>query len=523
MATKKSSKKNGKKGSSRKSDSKKKKSSQTSGSDDAKKKGGGQSRRAKVRRKKPAARKGRRPKETRESMSERTDLPTASRFDNFADLAQRRAEGYMVVLPRMLRGNERRMHVRQTLREDHRQRIYKSRPDADAKFSKLCSSTYSFFRGTSLLFYRDMAGEDAWMPTVLTLGDVHPENFGVMPSSDNTPIFAVNDFDEAYYAPFTWDLKRGAVGFMVAAEEQGLSKKVRRKIVKHLVRGYLDGIEGFAKDDSERDVQTRIDNAPELIRNLLKDAQRDRENWLAKYLDPKRERFIASEELVPQTSRIGEFQSLVDQYRKDHVTNAPSRAGEFEVKDVAEKKGSGTASLGLPRFYVLLEGPSSDGTDDLILEMKQARRSSLAGLAPPSQYEEDGEADRVVNAQAVHLVGGDPFYGKVSIEGQSFLVRERSPFKREVDLASLSKKEWRTYADICGHSLAQAHALADESGSIKGDVEPRILEAVGNQDLFVDDILRFAQESFDRVHIDHKGFIEDFGLGAFETIDVIYD
>lgn len=48
-----------------------------------------------------------------------------------------------------------------------------------------------------------MAGDDAWMPTVLTLGDVHPENFGVMPNADNVPIFSVNDFDEAYYAPFT--------------------------------------------------------------------------------------------------------------------------------------------------------------------------------------------------------------------------------------------------------------------------------------------------------------------------------
>ncbi len=47
------------------------------------------------------------------------------------------------------------------------------------------------------------------MPSVMALGDVHPENFGVMPDRNGAPIFGVNDFDETIYAPFTWDIKRG--------------------------------------------------------------------------------------------------------------------------------------------------------------------------------------------------------------------------------------------------------------------------------------------------------------------------
>ncbi|MBA2483961.1 MAG: DUF2252 domain-containing protein [Nitrosomonas sp.] len=451
------------------------------------------------------------------------DLPTASRYENFAKLAQRRSEGDIVMLPSMLRGNARRRHVRQTLREDHTQRIYKHHTGAKAKFAKLCGSLYSFFRGTCLLFYRDMAGEDAWMPTVLALGDVHPENFGVMPSSDNTPIFGVNDFDEAYYAPFTWDLKRGAVGFLIAAKEQGLKKKFGRKAAKALVKGYLDGIKEFAKNDSERDVQVRIDNAPKLIRELLEETQRNREEWLENYLGPKREYFIASDEVVPLTGRIEEFQKIMTKYREDSVSALPARAGNLVVKDVAEKKDSGTASLGLPRYYILIKGPTADGTDDLILEMKQARRSALAGLAPPSQYQEDSEAGRVVNAQAVHLVGGDPFYGKAELNGQSFLVRERSPYKTEIDLEDLSKDEWCEYARICGRSLAQAHALADDSGAVKGNVEARILDSVGIRKLFVCDILNFADEMARRINKDHIAFVEDYKLGAFKTIDFVYD
>lgn len=446
----------------------------------------------------------------------------ASRFDSFRELAHCRAAGQMVLLPRNLPPEDRRLHVRQTLREDHRERIHRTR-SADAKFEKLAGSVFSFFRGTCLLFYRDMAGEDAWMPTVLTLGDVHPENFGVMPSSDNTPIFGVNDFDEAYYAPFTWDIKRGAVGFMLAAREEGVHRKKQRRIIQRFVTGYLDAMTEFASDGSEVDLQIRLDNSPPLIQKLLKDSQEDRNEWLEEYLDSDRQRFEASEEIVPVSSRIEEFQQIVDRYRKENKLEPSDRAGDLHVKDVAQKKGSGTASLGLPRYFVLLEGPSKDGRDDLILEFKQARRSALAGLAPKSQYEQHGEADRVVNAQAVHLVGGDPFYGHATIDEQSFLVRERSPFKNDIDLDDLSKKQWKSYAEICGRSLAQAHALADDSGAVEQDIEPLILEAVGEHELFINDICRFAEDAIERIYSDHKHFVADHRLGAFKTIDRAYE
>jgi uncharacterized protein (DUF2252 family) len=408
------------------------------------------------------------------------------------------------------------------LREDHQYRIHDRSEEAAAKFDKLAGSLFSFFRGTALLFYRDMAGEDAWMPTVLTLGDVHPENFGVMPSADNSPIFGVNDFDEAYYAPFTWDLKRGATGFLVAAKEEGVGRKKRRKIARKLVRGYLDGVEDFARQASEVDHQMRIDNSPELIRDLLEDAREDRAEWLTDYVGDKRRRFAADDEIVPVTSRVDEFAEVVARYAADHVHDLPERAGDLTLKDVAERKGAGTASLGLPRYYLLFEGPSRDGRDDFVLEMKQARRSALAGLVPPSGYERRGHADRVLNAQMVQLVGGDPFYGTVEFGGASFLVRERSPFKDDIDLDDLSKSQWRTYAKVCGRALAQAHALADDSGDIEHDIEPQILDAVGDRALFVDDIVRYAEEAAVRLERDHEHFRRDHALGAFRIVDRVY-
>ncbi|MBM6404425.1 DUF2252 domain-containing protein [Phycicoccus sp. CSK15P-2] len=449
---------------------------------------------------------------------------SASRFEAFTALAEARAKGEMVPLPRVLTGHDRRVHVRQTLREDHRSRISDRSEDARAKFDKLAGSLYSFFRGTGLLFYRDMAGEDAWMPTVLCLGDVHPENFGVMPSADNVPFFGVNDFDEAYYAPFTWDVKRGAVGFLVAAEvEGGLSPKRRRKAARSFVEGYVDGMTRFAKDGDETRHQVRLDNAPPLVKALLEDSLNQRSTWLAKkYHDEYGRGFKASRKLVPQSRRIPEFQEVVDRVVRENDMEVPDRAGAMKVKDVAARVAQGTASLGLTRYYVMLEGPTGDGSDDVILELKQARRSALAGLAPPTEFGVDGTGERITEAARVQLVNGDCFFGHVEFEDLSFMTRERSPYKNEIDLDELSKKEWADYARLCGQTLAHAHALSDDAGERDVDIEPLILDAIGSPELFVADILGFAGEAADRVRADHEHFRADHALGAFTSVDRVF-
>lgn len=454
----------------------------------------------------------------------RDDEAEATRFEAFAQLAAARARGEMVPLPRHLEGNDRRLHVRQTLREDHRNRITAQDEETAAKFDEVAKSTYKFFRGTCLLFYRDMAGEDAWMPTVLALGDVHPENFGVMPSADNVPIFGVNDFDEAYYAPFTWDLKRGAVGFMLAAEVEGdLGSKKQRKIAERFVRGYCDGIADFRRPEVEEGHQVRLDNAPELIRDLIEDAVQDRNEWLLDdHHDEYRRGFRVDEEHVPVSSRRDEFQDILERLVEQNEITVPDRAGDLRVKDVALRKGAGTQSLGLPRYYVLVEGPRGDGTDDLVIELKRARRSALAGLAP-SSINVEGMADRISHAQTVQLTRGDVFYGHVDIDGHSFMARERAPYRDDIDLDDLSKKEWKRYAEICGRALAHAHAGSDDdAGAVGGDVEPRIVEAIGERALFIDDVVRFAEEASDRVRTDHEHFLADHELGAFRRVDRAY-
>ena len=445
-------------------------------------------------------------------------VPLGDLVEQYAALADAYANGVCVMRPVDLRGYRRRQHVRQTIVEDHAFRIDQKAQGAKEKFAKLSGSLFSFFRGTSLLFHRDMAGEDARMPTVLALGDVHPENFGVMPNADNVPIFGVNDFDDVHYAPFTWDLKRGTTGFILASEEiGGRSEKTQDKIARRFIRGYQEALEHYARRGTESTEEMRPDNSPKIIRRLFAEAEKTRESWLRdRYLDERGRGFRANDELTPISSRVGEFQALIDGLAEANSIDKGGRAGGLKVKDVALRHGQGTASLGLARYYCLLEGPSANATDDLIIEFKRARRSALHGLVPESDFDAGDKGDRIAHGQSVHLAQGDVFYGSVEIDGMSFMSRERAPFRDDIDLDDLSKKSWKHYARACGQALAQAHARSDDAGQLDYDIEPSILEAMQPVDLFIDDILGFAREARQRLRRDHAYFKQDYALGAFD-------
>ena len=95
-------------------------------------------------------------------------------------------------------------------------------------------------------------------------------------------------------------------------------------------------------------------------------------------------------------------------------------------------------------------------------------------------------------------------------------MRERSPFKDDVDVEDLDEDAMETYADLCGRALAQPHARSDDdTGVMEGDAEREILGAVDGP-VFTDDVVRFAQSAARRVKRDWKHFKADHALGAFD-------
>src|SRR3982750_56421 len=107
------------------------------------------------------------------------------------------------------------------------------------KFRKMAASPFAFYRGSACVFYADVQGTpDAFLDertaAVWIHGDLHAENFGTYMNATGTLVFNVNDFDEAYVGPFTWDLKR----FAASAALIGYAKALSDDQISELVRVY---------------------------------------------------------------------------------------------------------------------------------------------------------------------------------------------------------------------------------------------------------------------------------------------
>src|SRR5262245_54609404 len=94
-------------------------------------------------------------------------------------------------------------------------------PDVEYKHAQMSDphDPFPFFRGT---YYRwsslwpETCPNEADAPSVLSVSDLHVENFGTWRDADGRLCWGVNDFDEADDLPYTNDLVRLAASTQIA-------------------------------------------------------------------------------------------------------------------------------------------------------------------------------------------------------------------------------------------------------------------------------------------------------------------
>ena len=424
--------------------------------------------------------------------------------------------------PTQLNGKERSSHVIQSLL-DYNKGIIENNPlGATIKFTKLSTSPFIFMRGTADLMYQDLFGTDADKPLILCIGDVHLENYGVMETNDGSLLWGPNDFDEANFAPFTWDVKRGATSVILAALDNSFSKKKGQQFAYEFSEAYLDTIH-LALDQKTPQNSLDEENSPKIIRKLIKEAAKvNVQKWLQhNYLDPNAStpRFKNTDEI----ERIEEGEEVLQPYIQkslNHYLNSLREQGKkvpqtIKVWDIATKVGSGTGSIGLWRYYALVENMDEKKDNLLILEIKQERPSVLAPYVGGSLLNFQSEGSRVAYAENINLPDANPYYGYTEIEGISYLVRERSPYKKRVALDTLKKKSFLKYAEACGNALAIAHLQSD---TILSQIYPNTAEAILDSiqpTTFSIDLSGFAANMASTVRQDWKYFKKAFRNGMF--------
>ncbi len=105
-------------------------------------------------------------------------------------------------------------------------RLKLRRDDLDYKHDQMAADTFSFLRAS---FYRwaqlwpEELPELSEAPRVMSVGDLHVENFGTWRDVEGRLVWGVNDFDESTTLPYTQDLVRLATSAGLAAAEGHLN------------------------------------------------------------------------------------------------------------------------------------------------------------------------------------------------------------------------------------------------------------------------------------------------------------
>jgi len=144
------------------------------------------------------------------------------------------------------------------------------KPDLRLKHQHMAESPFPFLRAT---FYRWMqilpqvCPDLCRAPRVLSVGDLHVENFGTWRDIEGRLVWGVNDFDEAAELPFTNDLVRLAVSALLAGEAGHLSLKT-----KDACSVILDG---YRKSLSERGEPFVLEEEHKWLREIALNELRD--------------------------------------------------------------------------------------------------------------------------------------------------------------------------------------------------------------------------------------------------------
>lgn len=412
--------------------------------------------------------------------------------------------------------------VRHTRLDMRKQQLYKIFEDFDAKcmqlskedrldkYAKMVESPFRFFRGSAYLFYDDMTKipsvfhtdeeRPAWI-----MGDMHMDNFGAFQNESGDIVYDVNDFDEGYIGSYLYDILRMSISIALYMEEQGIANEGQEQAIHHFLESYVKQLRRFQQkiDDPSTLIFTK-DNTKGPVKRILKKLEERQRTHLLQditYINELGNRVFKIDEEVQVVSE--------DEYKKIRAV-----LPNYTIKDISIKYGSGTASIGLKRYYILVDGlTEASGVADLVLEMKEVRTAIPAYFLHYNKtfWENyDHQGARVVGTQrAMHHLE-DPTLDFVTMDGKEFYIRERSPYKKKVKPKNYKDiKEYFSTTKIMGKIAAKIHARADidHSHIFTYHSEDEILAAIGDyEELFIKANIKHAMHYKETVNSDYKIF-----------------
>ena len=396
------------------------------------------------------------------------------------------------------------------------------------RYGRMAASPFAFYRGAALVMATDLAATPHSGLTAQICGDSHLLNFGVFASPERRLVFDVNDFDETLPGPWEWDLKRLVASLVVASRDNGFDDTHARSVVRATTARYrtamrefaaapnlavwysnldADTIAGAIPDEKDRRRFRRAEAKAE-TRTSMREFRR-----LTEAVNGGR-RFVADPPLIVPVSElasvdhdaaISHLRSIMGGYRRTLQPDRRHLLEQFHLVDLA-RKVVGVGSVGLQAWIALMIG--RDGEDPLLLQVKQAEASVLERFLGASQAKNHGE--RVVGGQRLMQATSDIFLGwqrvidPYGVQRDHYL-RQLKDWKGSAEVSTMSPQRMAFYAELCGWTLARAHARTGDRIAIAS--------YLGKGDEFDTAMVDFAGDYADQNARDHQALLDAIAAG----------
>jgi uncharacterized protein (DUF2252 family) len=413
------------------------------------------------------------------------------------------------------------------LEEQGRNRLQELLP---IRYGRMLASPFAFYRGAAYLMASDLASAPSTNLQAQLCGDAHLSNFGGFAAPDRGIVISITDFDETLPGPFEWDVKRLATSFAVAGRACEFDDRERASIVAASVRAYRTAIREFATSHNLDLWYSRLDAAAVIghLRHgktrkrfaaaMEKAHGKDRMKAFAKLTEMvDGERRIVSD--PPIVVPIEDLMSTTEAHRLDDLIRGAlgsyGRSLQGDRRHLLEtyryahaaRKVVGVGSVGLRAWILLLLG--RDQNDPLFLQFKEAERSVLEPFLGASGYASHGQ--RVVEGQRLMQSATDVLLGFATVEGFTaqpldFYVRQLWDAKWSPEVESMDPGVMETYAQVCGQTLARAHARSGDAIAIGS--------YLGGGDAFDRALTSFAESYADQNERDYDTLLKAVATGT---------
>jgi len=306
------------------------------------------------------------------------------------------------------------------------------------KYEAMAENAFRFFRGTCHLFYEDLAVAEPLplSPLAWICGDLHIENFGSYKGDNKLVYFDLNDFDEALLAPASYETVRMVTSIFIAFDNLGFEPVKALKMARLFMKTYSATL---AKGKA---ISIEPRTAKGIVCNFLTAATKTSEKELLKKRTISKKKKIM---LSLEDERHFKLDKKLRKELKAHINGwiKTSSDGPYNYEVISTVfRLAGTGSIGLKRYLFLLKSTNTKNKY-LLLDMKQARASSVQPYLPVQQLAWETEAARVIGVQQRMQNVPAALLSTTVFRDESYIIQELQPVKD-----SIKFKQLQDYRDM---------------------------------------------------------------------------